>query len=52
MNNTHTSGQLKDNRKNGALLQFRSGINTPSGNILEKSLRSLNNSLDASKISE
>jgi hypothetical protein len=48
MNNTHTIGLLKDSRK---AINYRSGISTPSGNILERSLRSNNNSLEESKIS-
>jgi hypothetical protein len=52
MNNTHTSGLIKDNRKIIGINQFRSGLSTPTGNVLERSLRSMNNSLEVSKVSE
>lgn len=51
MNNTHTSGLVKDKNNPGSN-QIRSGLSTPSGNILERSLRSMNNSLEVSKILE
>ena len=66
MNNTHTSGLVKDSRKllNGlnasgvvgglASLSgnYRSGLSTPTTNILERPIKSHNNSLEESKISE
>ena len=66
MNNTHTSGLIKDGRKLfaggtgqgivgglGSLSgNYRSGLSTPTSNILERSLRSHNNSLEESKLSE
>lgn len=52
MNNTHTSGLIKDTRKALGLSSFRSGVSTPKSNILEISQRSQNNSLEESKLSE
>lgn len=53
MNNTHTSGFIKDTRKAlGGVMNFRSGLSTPNGNILERSMRSHANSLEESKLSE
>jgi hypothetical protein len=52
MNNTHTVGLAKDNRKVGGVMQIKSGIATPTGNILERSLRSLNSSIDVTKLAE
>ena len=57
MNNTHTSGLIKDKRIALGMSSYRSGISTPSGNngnILEKSLRSYtagNCQLEESKLS-
>lgn len=68
MNNTHTSGLIKDNRKiftglNGSGIvgglatlnsgnNYRSGLSTPTSTIMERGLRSHNNSLEESKLSE
>lgn len=52
MNNTHTSGLIKDHRKAIGAINYRSGVSTPNGNILERSQRSHNNSLEESKISD
>lgn len=52
MNNTHTTGLIKDNRKALGQNTFRSGLQTPTGNILERSLRSQNVSLEESKFSD
>ena len=68
MNNTHTSGLIKDNRKiftglNGSGIvgglatlnsgnNYRSGLSTPTSKIMERGLRSHNNSLEESKLSE
>ncbi|CDW84010.1 protein phosphatase 2c containing protein [Stylonychia lemnae] len=52
MNNTHTTGLIKDSRKVLGQQTFRSGLQTPTGNILERSLRSQNVSLEESKLSD
>ena len=54
MNNTHTSGLIKDKKVLG-INNYRTGMSTPSGqtgNILERSQRSINNNiqLEESKI--
>lgn len=56
MNNTHTSGLIKETRMMLGMTNYRSGVSTPSGNngnILENSMRSQNgnNSLEESKLS-
>ena len=52
MNNTHTGNLIKDSRKVVGAINYRSGVSTPNGNILERSLRSHNSSLEESKLSD
>jgi hypothetical protein len=52
MNNTHTQGLIKDSRKMLGGGNYRSGIQTPTNNILERSLRNNATNLEESKLSD